>query len=223
MLCPPRTARRYTFVFYHRSTSGIHGRHCIKPFNELISGPLSKKMREEPSARLQVQNLVDHSSGEDGQFDPKSTWEYFSTTVQFMTSRDLAELIRSSEEILTDNPQWRRLVTSLKLLHTLQTKPPSILRLLNPGNLIEYARYAMKRGQLKAIYEGSSPTHSETFMHLQSSAAALAYIDAILESEQALPPFKSTFIDVLRDLDAGIDSQEIKGRNGRANMQIVEN
>ncbi|MBL4695052.1 hypothetical protein JKY72_06830 [Candidatus Gracilibacteria bacterium] len=178
-------------------------------------------MKEAPSPKLAVQDIIDHSSGEDGKFDAHKAWEHLSTIVQLMSSIDLAELIKESEEIFRDNPQWRQLVELLRQLHTSQTKAPSIFRLIHPGNLIRFAQYSTHKKALQALYEDSYPAHCRTFMQLHSLGEAKTYIDTILASENALPAFINILIATLRDIDSGLAPQTIRKRNGRANLRVV--
>lgn len=179
-------------------------------------------MGEEPPNNLEVQAILRNSTNEAGEFDPGNAWAHISSTMQFMASRDLDELIREASAILTDSPQWRHFAAALRELYNLQTKRPGIFRLLSPQNLVAYVDYVTCRKKLAIIF-GGSPEHIATFSRLQSRQAALQYTDAILACNQALSSFRKLFVTILRELDEGLAADKIRVRNDRANLQLIEN
>ncbi len=143
-------------------------------------------MGEEPPKNLATQAILLHSTNEDGEFDPQNAWTYISSTMQFMAIRDLDELIKEANTIVTNSPQWRQFCEALRELHDFQTRSPGVFRLLNPKNLVAYVDYVMVRRKLAIILGGSSPEHLETFARLQSKDAASRYTDVILTCNQAM-------------------------------------
>jgi hypothetical protein len=77
-------------------------------------------MGEEPPKNLATQAILRHSTNEDGEFDPQNAWTYISSTMQFMAIRDLDELIKEANIIVTNSPQWRQFCEALRELHDFQ-------------------------------------------------------------------------------------------------------